>query len=199
MLATKIAVLFFVSGFASPLGFLPTQDPTFVSMIKPISNSEKYEHKSERDRFIGAWRVVAISDTRPDGTEVPDLYLGPHPTGLLIYEASGYLCNGLMNPERAKWANPSKASKEELAASAQSYDTYCGTYQVDEQQKEVVHHLEISLDPNQVGLDLVRTYVFDGNRLKLSGTEGLQPGFKHWTVSFEKATPSSTDKNRPKH
>jgi len=38
--------------------------------------------------------AVSISDTRPDGTEVPDLYLGPHPIGLLIYDASGYMCAG---------------------------------------------------------------------------------------------------------
>ena len=148
---------------------------------------------SGREPFIGAWRVVAISDTRPDGTEVPDLYLGPHPTGLLIYDGTGYLCNGLMNAERAKWVNPSKASKEELAASAESYDTYCGTYQVDERQEKIVHHLEIALDPNLVGLDLVRSYVFDGKRLRLSGTEGLQPGFKFWTVTFEKVTALSAD------
>jgi hypothetical protein len=41
----------------------------------------------DAQRFLGAWRVLSVTDTRPDGAEVPDLYLGAHPVGLLIYEA----------------------------------------------------------------------------------------------------------------
>ena len=139
---------------------------------------------AEREPFIGAWRVVSISDFRPDGTEVPDLYMGPNPMGLLIYDASGYMCNGVMNPSRTQWANESKGTKEELAAAAAGYDSYCGPYDVDEQQKKIVHHVRVGLVPNDIGTDLVRTYAFDGNRLKLSGTEGLLPGFKSWTFTF---------------
>jgi Lipocalin-like domain len=146
---------------------------------------------SERTQFSGVWRVVSISDTRPDGAEVPDLYMGPNPIGFLIYDATGYMCAGVMNPSRAKWANESKGSKEELAAAAEGYDSYCGPYDVDEQQKRVVHHVRVGLVPNDVGVDLVRTYVFDGARLKLSGTDGLQPGFKFWTLTFERAKRSA--------
>jgi hypothetical protein len=149
---------------------------------------------SERALFNGVWRAVSISDTRPDGTEVPDLYMGQNPIGFLIYDASGYMCAGMMNPSRAKWANELKGSKEELAAAAQGYDSYCGPYDVDEKQKRVVHHVRVGLVPNDVGVDLVRTYVFDGNRLKLSGTDGLQPGFKFWTFTFERAKPSSSSR-----
>jgi hypothetical protein len=146
---------------------------------------------SERGLFSGVWRAVGISDFRPDGTEVPDLYMGPNPIGFLIYDASGYMCAGVMNPSRAHWANESKGTKEELAAAAESYDSYCGLYDVDEQQKKVVHHVRVGLVPNDVGVDRTRTYVFEGNRLKLSGTDGLPPGFKHWTFTFERAKPSA--------
>jgi hypothetical protein len=139
---------------------------------------------SERDRFVGAWQSVSITDMRPDGTEVPDLYLGPHPTGMLIYNASGFVCGGNMNPDRKKWTNPSKGTREELAAAAEGYDSYCGTYSVDPEKKRIIHHVQISLDPNMIGVDLERTYAFDGERLKLSGTEGLLPGFKFWTFTF---------------
>jgi hypothetical protein len=53
-------------------------------------------------RFQGAWRVFSVTDTRPDGTEAPDLYLGAHPVGLLIYEGSGYMCFGAMNLDRPR-------------------------------------------------------------------------------------------------
>jgi hypothetical protein len=144
---------------------------------------------SAREPFIGVWRAVSISDTRSDDTEVPDLYLGAHPVGLLIYDASGYMCAGSMNPDRAKWANPSKATREDLALAAEGYDTYCGTFDVDEKNQSIVHHVQVGLNPNDVGADLVRTYVFDGTRVKLSGKEGLEAGFKFWTLTFERAKP----------
>jgi Lipocalin-like domain len=144
---------------------------------------------SEGQRFVGVWQSVSITDMRPDGTEVPDLYLGQHPTGMLIYDASGFMCGGNMNPDRRKWTDPSKATREELANAAEGYDSYCGTYTVDEERKRIIHHVRVSLDPNIVGLDLVRSYVFEGKRLKLSGTEGLLPGFKVWTFTFERPTP----------
>jgi hypothetical protein len=142
----------------------------------------------DAERFLGAWRVVSVTDTRPDGTEVPDLYLGAHPVGLIIYEATGYLCNGLMNPDRAKWVEGSSGTQVEMAKAAEGYDAYCATYEIDEGRKTVIHHLRVALVPNDVGADQIRTYEFSGNQLKLSGTEGLKPGFKFWTVTFERAT-----------
>jgi hypothetical protein len=133
--------------------------------------------------------VLKVTDTGPDGVEVPDLYLGPRPVGLLIYDETGNLCGGTMNPDRAKWADPSKGTSAELAAAAQGYDAYCGTYDVDEKQNTIVHHVRVGLVPNDVGSDLVRRYEFDGDMLKLSGTEGLKPGFKFWTFTFERAQP----------
>jgi hypothetical protein len=36
---------------------------------------------ADAQRFLGAGRVLSVTDTRADGGEVPDLYLGPHPVG----------------------------------------------------------------------------------------------------------------------
>jgi Lipocalin-like domain len=153
-----------------------------VQTAKP-SNPE-----ADAQRFLGAWRVVSVTDTRPDGTAVPDLYLGPHPVGFIIYEAAGYMCFGGMNPERAKWADESNGTSAEMAAAAEGYDSYCGAYEINEGRKTVTHHVRIALVPNDVGTDLERKYEFSGNQLKLSGTNALQPGFKFWTVTFERAT-----------
>lgn len=160
--------------------------------VQSTTEAESSAAHPERGPFVGVWRPVAISDTRSDGTEAPDLYLGPHPTGLLIYDASGYMCAGSMNPDRAKWASPSKATKEDLAAAAEGYDTYCGTYEVNQDQKRIVHHVRVGLVPNDVGSALERAYAFDGNHMKLRGTEGLLPGLKFWTITFERVAPSSS-------
>jgi hypothetical protein len=133
---------------------------------------------SERQRFVGAWQAVSITDTRPDGTEVPDLYLGPHPTGLVIYDASGFMCAGSMNPERTKWADPSKAGREELAAAAEGYDSYCGIYDVDQTKKRIIHHVRVALDPIIIGADLARSYIFDGGTLKTERHRGIIAGIQ---------------------
>jgi len=45
---------------------------------------------------------------------------------------------------------------------------------VDEPQKRIVHHVRVGLNPNDVGVDLVRTYVCDGSRLKLRAKTELE-------------------------
>jgi Lipocalin-like domain len=144
----------------------------------------------DTQRFLGAWRVLSVTDTRPDGTEVPDLYLGAHPVGFIIYEAAGHMCFGAMNLDRAKWADESSGTPAEMASAAEGYDSYCGAYEINEGQKTVIHHVQIALVPNDVGADLLRKYEFSGDQLKLRGTNGLKPEFKFWTLTFERATPT---------
>jgi hypothetical protein len=144
----------------------------------------------DAQRFLGAWRVVSVTDTRLDGTVVPDLYLGAHPAGIFVYEATGYMCIGAMNSDRAKWADESSGTPAELANAAEGFDSYCGTYEIDEERKTVTHHVRVALVPNDVATDLVRSYEFSGNQLKLSGTNGLKPIFKLWTVTLERAKPA---------
>jgi len=144
----------------------------------------------DAQRFPGGWRVVSATDTRLDGTVVPDLYLGAHPAGIFVYEATGYMCYGSMNSDRAKWADESSGTPAELAKAAEGYDSYCGTYEIDEGRKTVTHHVRVALVPNDVATDFVRSYDFSGNQLKLSGTNGLKPSFKLWTVTLESTTPA---------
>jgi hypothetical protein len=143
----------------------------------------------DAQRFHGVWRVVAVTDTRPNGIEVPDLYLGSHAVGSILYEATGYMCFAAMNPDRSRWTDESNGKPAEMANAAEGYDSYCGTYEIDERRKTVTHHVRVALVPNDVGTDLVRKYEFSGKQLKLRGTNGLKPEFKFWTVTFERAVP----------
>ena len=81
-----------------------------------------------------------------------------------------------------------ESDERRIAAAADGYDSYCGTYLVDPDKKLIIHHVRLGLAPNTIGSDLLRSYVFDGERLKLSGTDGLLPGFKFWTYTFKKTT-----------
>jgi Lipocalin-like domain len=146
--------------------------------------------EADAQRFLGAWRVLSVTDTRPDGTSVPDLYLGPHPIGFIIYEATGHMCFGAMNPGRTKWTDELNGTPAEMSAATEGYDSYCGTYEINDERKTVTHHVRVALVPNDVQTDLVRKYEFSGNQLKLTATNGLKPEFKFWTVTFEHATPA---------
>jgi hypothetical protein len=163
---------------------------SILTLGQAVRSAKPSNPGPDAQRFLGAWRVLSVTDTRSDGTEVPDLYLGAHPVGLLIYEATGYMCFGGMNPDRAKWADESSGTPVEMATAAEGYDSYSGTYEINEARKTVIHHVRVALVPNDVGTDLVRKYEFSGSQLKLSGTDGLKPGFKFWTVTFEHATPT---------
>jgi hypothetical protein len=107
-----------------------------------------------------------------------------------MYEATGHMCFGAMNPDRTNWADESSGTPAEMATATEGYDSYCGTYEISEGQKTVIHHVRVALVPNDVNTDLVRKYEFSGNQLKLNGTNGLKPAFKFWTVTFERATPA---------
>ena len=47
------------------------------------------------------------------------------------------------------------------------YGAYYGTYEVKEDQKLVIHHLEGALFPNEIGADNIRYYEFMGDRVRL--------------------------------
>ena len=161
-----------------------------LTLSQTLRTSEPSAGGADAQRFLGAWRVLSVTDTRPDGTSVPDLYLGPHPVGFIIYEASGHMCFGAMNPDRAKWVDESKGSAAEMATATEGYDSYCGAYEINQRQKTVTHHVRVALVPNDVQTDLVRKYEFSGNQLRLTGTNGLNAEFKFWTVTFEHAMPA---------
>ena len=68
-------------------------------------------------------------------------------------------------------------SPEEFSAAFTSVVAYSGTFEVDEVQRNVIHHVKASTYPNWAGTDLVRRFEFaaDG-RLILSTNEKCPPG-----------------------
>jgi hypothetical protein len=76
-----------------------------LTLGRTVRTAEPSNPGADSQRFTGAWRVLSVTDTRPDGTVVPDLYLGPHPVGFILYEAAGHMCFAAMIPDRAKWTD----------------------------------------------------------------------------------------------
>jgi len=60
-----------------------------------------------------------------------------------------------------------EATPEEIKTGFEGYMSYCGSYEVNEQEHFVIHHLQLSWFPNLVETDQKRYFEFTGNRLTL--------------------------------
>jgi hypothetical protein len=107
---------------------------------------------------------------RPNRTVDGDVShpLGEDASGYLAYNDDGYMFVAIMRPVRTHFVAGDllSATAEEKAAAAESYVSYCGRYEL--QGETVIHHVELSLFPNWVGVDQERLVNISGDRLTLS-------------------------------
>jgi hypothetical protein len=125
---------------------------------------------SDRERLLGAWRLVKIESPGPDGKAAP----GPQPTGMLIYTKDGHMSVQLMYSGKT-------ISNEYVE---QGYEASFGSYAVDESRHLVTHHVQGSVTRDRlVGKDLPRRFEFtsDGQLLIRSANPE-----EHWLVVWEK-------------
>jgi len=114
-------------------------------------------------RFVGAWKLVAI-----EGQQVPRR----DRVGLIMYDTTGRMAVQIMPLDRPKFAsgNRLQGTQEEIKAAFDGYTAYFGPYEVNEAEGVVIHRLEGSIFPNDVGRDNIRYYEFSGDRLTLIPT-----------------------------
>jgi len=94
--------------------------------------------------------------------------LGRDAVGYIMYNQDGYMFVAIMRPNREKFAAGDllSGSTEEKAHAASTYVSYCGQYEF--QGDTVVHHVDVSLFPNWVGVEQERLVELRGNQLTLS-------------------------------
>ena len=120
-----------------------------------------------KEQFIGTWKLVSSEYRRLDGKLA---YLkGRDAVGTLMYDASGHMSVQVMRPNRPAFASGDhlKGTPEEIKSAFKGFVAYYGTYEVNEGEGTVTHHLEGSSFPNWVGTALRRFFEFSGNRLIL--------------------------------
>ena len=123
------------------------------------------------NKFTGAWRLVTFEERALDG-ELTYPY-GKHPVGLLVYDATGQMSVQIMRRDRPDLSttNSQEISPEEIKAAVEGFTAFFGTYEVDESNCLIIHHVEGHLLPNSVGKNLKRAFEFSGDRLILKPTE----------------------------
>ena len=116
--------------------------------------------------LIGTWRLISWETRSADGQiSYP---LGKDAVGYIMYNEDGYMFVAIMRPNRVKFfaGDLLRGTTEEKARATDTYVSYCGKYEF--QGETVIHHVELSLFPNWVGIDQERLVELTGNRLTLS-------------------------------
>jgi hypothetical protein len=98
-----------------------------------------------------------------------------------MYNQDGYMFVAIMRPNRVMFPTGDllSGSTEEKAQAAGTYVSYCGRYEF--RGDTVIHHVEISLFPNWVGVDQERLVEVRGDRLTLS-TRPILLGGIQWSA-----------------
>ncbi len=116
-----------------------------VLLAAPLAGAQTVPAR-DAPRFVGTWRLV--SDTT---------------TGIMIYDGLGNMAAQVMpNRVRRKYA-AAEPTPEEAKDAITGYLAYFGTYTVDERARTITHHRKGSINPGQVGDEVVRAYVFESN------------------------------------
>jgi hypothetical protein len=123
---------------------------------------------SDKERLIGAWRLVRIEAPGSDGNAA-------QPQGMLIYTRDGHMSVQLMYPRSA-----STLSNDYVK---DGYEASFGSYDVDEATHTVTHHVQGSVTRDLlVGKDLPRVYDFTEDRHLI--IKSSRPD-EHWSVTWE--------------
>ena len=114
--------------------------------------------------FLGAWKLVSVETRKEDG----EVHRRGERVGYLLYNDEGYMSVAFMKRDRPEFASGDirGGTVEEKVAAVEGYTSYCGRYEV--KGDKVIHHIEVSLFPNWVGVRQERMYKLDGDRLTLS-------------------------------
>ena len=129
-----------------------------------------------RQELIGAWRLQSIEILGPKGSR-PDPFYNTDSSGLIIYDASGWMSVQIVGQPRPAMDAP--ASRPTPAATARAaprdaqlkaavldtYYAYFGTWKFDEATSTVTHSVKASLIPGETGLRYSQTATLDGGQL----------------------------------
>jgi hypothetical protein len=141
-----------------------------VGCATAVPNMAKGGAGSLSSRLVGTWQVMEMTDTDAAGT-VHHPY-GEHPTGYIVYDATGYMHVQVMRtPATPSFvAGDQKGSEQEVRAAYDGYVAYFGTYRVDEAQSKVIHQVQGSLMPSYTGTDQPRPIKLVGDELIIEGS-----------------------------
>ena len=132
----------------------------FLTLLVPAAFGADTASSLQK-KFVGSWKLIS--------THGLNQYDGGKAVGMITYDNSGHMSVHIARTDRPPLATPrSKTTDQERAAAFDTYIAYYGTYTFEPENGIVIHHLEGSLSPGQIGQDNIRYFELQGNRLTLS-------------------------------
>ena len=146
----------------------------FLAALARSATPEHAASKLTQQVIIGAWRLVGIDYSGPNGA-LADPVFGPDPQGIIIYDQSGWMSVQIVTANRPAIGRPATRTSRvvtpddaKLAAVAfDTYYAYFGTWDYNADTSVITHHLNSSLLPYETGLEYRREVTFDGVHLRL--------------------------------
>jgi lipocalin-like protein len=115
-------------------------------------------------KFVGSWKLISIEGPSPNQQPINGKTFG-----IIMYDNTGHMAVQIVRGDRPAFpSGASQATDQERAQAYSTYVAYYGTYTFEPENHIVIHHLEGSITPGQIGQDNIRYFELKGNRLTLS-------------------------------
>ena len=142
-----------------------------AAMVMAQTEADHPTKPSEKDRFVGAWRLAML--------EEPDANGNIHKAdcdGLLVFTHDGHMSVQVMYHN---WQTQSQAGPVQYAQGG--YEASFGRYVIHE-ARTFTFHVDGAMVRTLIGKDLPRAYEFSGNQLIVRSTDPNE----HWRVTWER-------------
>jgi len=117
-----------------------------------------------KERMVGAWRLVSYETDEQEGKRGKPY---GDAVGRLVYDDHGNMSGQVMRPGRAR-VELGDGNAQQVRAAYLGYIAYFGTYEVADDGRSVVHHVQGALNPAWVGGQQRRGMRFEGERMILT-------------------------------
>lgn len=126
-----------------------------------------------KNLVIGAWALVSFEQESQEGEIIYPL--GDEAKGSIYYLPNGYVSVHIMDVNRSENVDELLYKDMQLKYNDLGYLAYSGRYHIDEENRIMTHHIEISLYPEWIGGQQVRLIKLDGEYLQLSSNGPVGP------------------------
>jgi hypothetical protein len=154
-----------------------------------LPGSALAQQKSLKEQLVGVWTIVSWEQMNKDGSKFHRF--GFNPKGVHVFDANGRFFIQFARSDLPKFAanDPMKTTEEENKAVMEGLIAYHGNYSVNEADRTIILHAEVSSFPNQVGIDQKRIISFiTANELKYKNSVPLMAGGQIQVVFRRAAT-----------
>jgi len=157
-------VVIFVVAICMALAYSLSMNAAFAQQSLTLAQ------QNLKDKLVGTWKMISWESQRSNG-QIVNIWMGLHPTGLIIYQPTGYMALQIMADPRPTFAqNPITIPPpfDEFRNAYFGYYAVWGTYTINDAGNGVVHNLEGSERPGEVGKKHPRAVSIDGTKLVIT-------------------------------